>query len=314
MARSPPGMVEPMVLALEIHNELVYREKVSRASTRFSANPQEPSWRACMKLEPFITQDSYRTPERPPSWLAARNPTAVFYAKVLLVVVKASRLACKGLYTDARWILSSIETIKALESVGVRFEIRNAAAHRQLESACVFVGNHMSVLETFVLPCLIQPHRDITFVVKESLIDYPLFKHVMRSRRPIVVGRANPRQDLRTVMEEGQQRLKKNVSVIIFPQTTRSVEFDPDNFNSLGVKLAIRSKVPVVPIALKTDAWGLGRRFKDFGRIQPLKTVRICFGDPMQVQGSGKKEHRIIIDFILDNFKRWQREDSKSAR
>jgi len=37
-----------------------------------------------------------------------------------------------------------------------------------LPSACVFIGNHMSILETFVLPCLIQPHRDVTFVVKES--------------------------------------------------------------------------------------------------------------------------------------------------
>jgi len=85
----------------------------------------------------------------------------------------------------------------------------------------------MSILETFVLPCLIQPHRDVTFVVKESLITYPLFGQVMRSRQPVVVGRDNPREDLKTVLEEGQKRLEANISIIIFPQTTRSVEFDP---------------------------------------------------------------------------------------
>jgi 1-acyl-sn-glycerol-3-phosphate acyltransferase len=40
----------------------------------------------------------------------------------------------------------------------------------------------MSTLETFVLPYLIAPHRPMTFVVKKSLVEYPVFKHVMRAR------------------------------------------------------------------------------------------------------------------------------------
>jgi 1-acyl-sn-glycerol-3-phosphate acyltransferase len=122
----------------------------------------------------------------------------------------------------------------------------------------------------------------------------------MRNRNPIVVGRANPRQDLRTVLEEGQNRLNANISVIIFPQTTRSINFDPQQFNSLGVKLAKRCKVPVIPVALKTDAWGNGRKFKDFGKIRPAKSVYITFGDPLLVQGSGKEEYKFIVDFIAE--------------
>jgi 1-acyl-sn-glycerol-3-phosphate acyltransferase len=174
-----------------------------------------------------------------------------------------------------------------------------------LASPCVFIANHMSVLETFILPGLIQPQRDVTFVVKASLIDYPLFRHVMRSRNPIVVGRANPRQDLRTVLEEGQKRLNSQVSIVIFPQTTRSIEFEPGDFNTLGIKLAKRARVPVVPIALKTDAWGLGGKLKDFGKIRPAKTVHICFGEPLRVKGSGKEEHRIVVDFITSKLKEW---------
>ncbi len=215
-----------------------------------------------------------------------------------MIILKASRLCKKGAYTRDRWIQSSLNTVKALESVGGRFELQNLAIPRELESACVFVSNHMSILETFVLPCLIQPYRDVTFVVKESLLSFPFFKHVMRSRNPIVVGRANPRQDLRTVLEEGQNRLKANISVIIFPQTTRSINFDPQQFNSLGVKLAKRGNVPVIPVALKTDAWGNGRKFKDLGKIRPAKSVHITFGDPLLVQGSGKEEYKFIVDFI----------------
>ena len=58
------------------------------------------------------------------------------------------------------------------------------------------------------------------------------------------------------------------------------------------------SQVPVIPVALKTDAWGIGRNFKDFGKIRPAKSVHITFGDPLRVQGSGKEEYKFIVDFI----------------
>ena len=63
----------------------------------------------------------------------------------------------------------------------------------------------MSALETFVLPCIIEPFKDTTFVVKQSLIDYPVFKYVMRSRNPIAVGRTNPRDDLKAVLDGGKR-------------------------------------------------------------------------------------------------------------
>ena len=258
-----------------------------------------------IKLNYLTTQNTYHSPMGPTPWFARSNPTAVFYYKILMIVLKASRLCKKGAYTDDHWIQSSLNTIKALESVGGHFEIQNLDIPKKLESSCVFVSNHMSILETFVLPCLIQPYRDVTFVVKESLLSFPFFKHVMQNRNPIVVGRANPREDLRTVLEEGQNRLNANTSVVIFPQTTRSVDFNAKQFNSLGVKLAKRGNVPAIPVALKTDAWGNGLRFKDFGKIRPAKSVHITFGDPLLVQGSGKEEHKFIVDFIarkLDSY------------
>ena len=251
-------------------------------------------------------QDTYITPESSGSWLGCLSPTKIFYAKIIWIVLKASRQAKRGKYRDTEWILSSLDCVRALESVGGRLTVENANFHRNLNSACVFISNHMSVLETFILPCMIHPFRPVTFVVKESLIEYPFFKHVMRSRKPVVVGRSNPREDLKTVMQEGQKRLEDGVSIVIFPQTTREVVFDPKKFNTLGVKLAKRSSMPVIPIALKTDAWGLGQKYKDFGRFDPSKTTHICFGDPMQIQGSGKEEHRQIVEFIQTKLDEWQ--------
>ncbi len=166
----------------------------------------------------------------------------------------------------------------------------------------------MSILETAVLPVIIQPVRDVTFIVKQGLLEYPIFKYVMRSRDPIAVTRTNPRQDLKAVLEGGVDRLRRGISIIVFPQTTRTASFDPDQFNSIGVKLAQRAQVPVVPLALLSDAWGNGGFFKDFGKIDPSRTVHFAFGEPLQVQGRGAKEHQAVIDHVNRHIQAWKQQ------
>ncbi|HXX53965.1 MAG TPA: lysophospholipid acyltransferase family protein, partial [Thermodesulfovibrionales bacterium] len=200
---------------------------------------------------------------------------------------------------------SSMEVLHALEHVGVSVEIVGADSFLALDGPCVFVANHMSTLETFVLPCIIGPFRSLTFVVKKGLIDYPVFRHVMRSRDPITVCRENPRDDLRAVLEGGAEKLKAGYSLVIFPQATRYPVFDPRIFNSMGIKLARKAKVPVIPIALKTDAWAEGRYVKDFGRVYPRRKVHFAFGKPLWVKDRGAEEHNEVITFIISKLKEW---------
>ena len=249
--------------------------------------------------------DSYATPPRAVPLLARLAPSLYFYTHVVKIVFQASSLAKKGRYGTPEWCTSSISTLRALEAVGIRVEISGIDKFRAVEGPCVFIGNHMSTLETFVLPVIIAPIKDATFVVKQSLVDYPIFKHVMRSRNPITVGRMNPREDLKAVLDGGVERLKAGRSIIIFPQTTRTPVFDPEQFNSIGIKLAKKAGVPAIPIALKTDAWSNGKHLKDFGPIDPDKTVYFEFGDPLVVKDRGSEEHQKIVDFITEKLKSW---------
>lgn len=229
-----------------------------------------------------------------------------FYSKLLSIVFKSSSEAKRFKYGNDEWAESSLEVLRALESVGVLFDITGIDNFRGLDGPCVFVSNHMSTLETFILPAIIEPFKDATFVVKESLVDYPVFKYVMRSREPVTVGRTNPRDDLKAVLEGGAQRLKAGRSIIIFPQTTRSDVFDPKTFNTIGIKLARKAGVPIVPIALKTDAWGNGRHLKDFGKINPCKKVHFAFGTPIRIKDHGAEEHNEIIEFISRKLEGWK--------
>lgn len=256
-------------------------------------------------MEILTTQSNYQSPVRPVSWYARFFPTVTFYSRLLPMVFHASGLGKKQQFTRASLIEHSLKIVRLFESLGIRFEIENLAAFQNLKTPCVFIGNHMSTLETFVLPGIISPFRQVAFVVKESLIKMPVFKHIILNCEPIVVGRTNPRGDFAAVLEGGGARLHQNISIIVFPQTTRGLNFDPKKFNSIGVKLARQAEVPVIPVALKTDAWGLGRWSKDFGKIQPTQSVHFAFGNPVFIQGNGKAEHEQILTFIQEKLKTW---------
>ena len=253
---------------------------------------------------PFV-HGTYRTDEPRRSLLGRVSPGLAFYPCVFRIIYQAGAKAKRGRYGDGEWKESSLRTVRALEAAGVRFEISGLEHVAAADGPCVFIGNHMSTLETFVLPVILLPFKKITFVVKQSLMDYPVFGHVMRSRDPIAVGRTNPREDLKAVLEGGLERLGKGVSLIIFPQTTRVPRFDPKEFNTIGVKLAKRADVPVIPLALKSDAWGNGRLVKEFGRIDPSKTVHFAFDAPLRIRDRGNEEHDAIVRFITAKLNAW---------
>lgn len=253
---------------------------------------------------------SYESPERDTGVFARYFPSMAFHWKMLSIYWRSNRYAVKGLLDGDRWALGSLEVLNALESVGVRFSVDNLDILKHLDGPVVFVGNHMSTLETMILPCLIQPFCDVTFITKESLLRFPVFGPVLQAREPVTVGRKDPREDLKAVLGGGKERLDSGRSIIVFPQTTRRTVFDPSQFNTIGVKLASRASVPVVPIALKTDAWGVGSLVKDFGPIDPELKVHIVFGEPVEVQGSGRDVHERVVAFIEGKLKEWELEDS----
>ncbi len=258
-----------------------------------------------MKRLPY-TNATYTTTPGPITYLSRLFPSMIFYYKFIRIILNASSQAKRGLYDDIAWCNSSHMVLHSLEEAGVKFSITGVEHIDNLEGPCVIIGNHMSMMETLLLPTIIAPMKKVTYVIKESLLTYPVFKHIIRSREPIAVTRTQPREDLKTVMREGGERLGRDVSIIVFPQTTRSFEFDPQQFSSIGIKLAKKNNIPVVPLALKTDAWENGTIAKDFGKLNPSKTVHIAFSEPINIEGKGTQEHLAVLQFIEKNLQRWE--------
>lgn len=235
-----------------------------------------------------------------PGW-----PTVVYYTRLLILIASSAHIAKKGGYTDEKWCRDAQLVTRFVESVGGRLKVGGIEGFARHSGPFVFISNHMSMLDTFILPGMILPFHGVTFVVKEALLRYPVFGAIMRAVKPVAVERKNPRKDLKVVFEQGQRLLEKNRSIIIFPQATRSVQFDTATFNTLGVKLARKAGVPVVPVALKTDFQQNGRLIKEMGPIKWEKTVYIQFGAPICVEENGQVTHRRVMAFIKQNLCDW---------
>jgi 1-acyl-sn-glycerol-3-phosphate acyltransferase len=258
----------------------------------------------------YFESFTYDTPDKGKLNLWERfilNNRFYFTLKYAQIVFSSRKEAIIGTYDNAAWADSSYFIFKFIEKTGGKFHISGMEHIAETPDPVLFIGNHMSTLETMVLPAIIAPHRRVTFVVKESLVSHPLFGDVMRSRDPIIVGRTDPRKDLEAVLNGGMELLSKGISIVIFPQSTRSIEFKPEDFNTLGVKLAKKAGVKVVPIALKTDFWGQGKVIKELGPIDRHKQIFIKFGEPFEVTESGKEENQKIIDFIQSSLNEWQK-------
>ena len=261
-----------------------------------------------MSLKSFFDGPSYDTPEDYPRFVGDRlflNTRWYFVGEYLREVLRSRSIALKGLYDRKAWAESSFRVFKLIEGCGGRFHLRGLDNLTFCQRPVVFIGNHMSTLETMVLPSIIAPVLEVTFVVKESLNRHPLFGPVMRARDPIVVKRKNPREDFQAVMTKGREVLDRGTSLVIFPQSTRRVEFVPEEFNSMGIKLAKAAGVPVMPVAVKTDFWGNGRYLKEVGPINRNSPIHIVFGKPFAIKGNGKDDHNRVIDFIVEHLQQW---------
>ena len=262
----------------------------------------------------FLTGDTYSSQHASAGIFSRMMPSLSFYSRLFLGPVRwLCARASKGQCDDTAWVYASAWVADLIERMGCPIEIEGMNAIEAVDGPCLFVANHMSTLETFMLPAMIRPRRPVTFVVKKSLTTMPLFGPVMCSRDPIVVGRTNPREDLTAVLEGGLERLRKGISIIVFPQHTRSREFNPQMFNSIGVKLAKKAGVPIVPLALKTDAWGQGTKIKELGPVKVGMTVRYNFASPISVTGQGKEEQAAICQHIERLLGQWQQLDGSNA-
>ena len=254
------------------------------------------------------TTGAYETPVEMRRAEPARGgfmDSARFHLSVAERAISGGCKAWRGRYNYTVWARDSLTVLQSAEQLGGSVVCEGFAPRVAHAGPVVYVANHMSMLETMVLPCVLTAFSPVAIVLKSDLMHYPFFGALCRAIAPIVVSRTNVRADLQAVLEQGCAKLASGSSVLLFPQGTRMSVFQPRRFNSMGTKLAQAAGVPLVPIALQTDFVGLGRLIKDLGPINPSRTVRFSAGPLLLPETPAKVLHQQCLTFITDRFRAW---------
>ena len=262
-----------------------------------------------MKNE-LATEVSYRSDElkRVPTL-----PTITFYYRFFNFFFRNWRLTKRPGYDYKSLCQTSTELMQVCERSGAKISISGLEHLHQLERPPVILANHMSSLDGMLLPAIINHHYQASFVIKESAKKIPVFKDFFPAVDPIPITRENATSDLFTIYKKGSEHLKNNISIVIFPQSTRTTEFISEQFSSIAVRLAKKTKAPLLPLALKTDMWANGKIIKDFGRINPRKTIHFEFGEPVLEIGNFKEVNSYAVNFIQSKLRQWEEEEKNAG-
>ena len=228
-----------------------------------------------------------------------------FHWGVFRQIVISARAARSGHYDSAAWAQHSFDMLRLVERFGVTATYEGFAPRAALAAPVVYASNHMSTLETALLPSALLSFGPLAVVLKESLLHYPYFGAVCRAIDPIVVSRRHARADLQAVLEQGCAKLAAGTSVLLFPQATRAPVFQAARFNSMAVKLAQAAGAPLVPVAVQTDFMRIGRWIKDLGPVDPTRPVRIACGPVLPSATPARELQRQCIEHIAGQLQAW---------
>jgi 1-acyl-sn-glycerol-3-phosphate acyltransferase len=110
----------------------------------------------------------------------------------------------------------------------------------------VAVSNHESVADIFLISHL---PWEMKWLSKEAIFRIPMMGWMMRMAGDVPVRR-NDRSSRAAALDECRDRLSKRVSVMIFPEGTRSRTDHLLPFKDGAFRLAIEAGVPVLPLVV----------------------------------------------------------------
>ena len=216
-----------------------------------------------------------------------------------------------GILDHGRWDRTCFKTVTAAESLGMNVIFEGWENRAAYQGPVVYVCNHLSSLETILLPPVLLTFGPYVVPVKESLMRLPFLTREVTDFLGLVgIGRKNPRADLVSMLRVGLEKLRAGTSFWVFPQGSRKKTFARKDFSSLGARVAEHARCPICPLVVDTrclptreKGW-LRNVVRDFGPADTSFDIR-CTCGPLIPSGKSRDMHEASFRWMSDTLESW---------
>jgi 1-acyl-sn-glycerol-3-phosphate acyltransferase len=146
----------------------------------------------------------------------------------------------------------------------------------------IVVANHQSFVDILLIS---QLPWEMKWLSKADFFKYPLVGWLMQMAGDIKLVRGQ-RDSIVAAMDSCKDRLAKRVSVMIFPEGTRSQDGELRNFKDGAFRLAIETGTPILPLvldgtfpALQKGDWRFGITDAEVRVMEPIETTGLTLDD-----------------------------------
>lgn len=211
---------------------------------------------------------------------AATSVIAVLWLPWLTLLYLATARFDPGRYAVGRWFRRAAIASVALNPLW-KFRISGVRI-REPRRPYVVVSNHESIADIFLISHL---PWEMKWLSKDEIFRLPIMGWMMRLAGDVCVRRGDP-ESRAAALEELRDRLRKKVSVMIFPEGTRSGPGELLPFHDGAFRLAVEAGVPVLPMAvagtrtaLRKGSLVLGRARAELRVLEPVATTGLTLAD-----------------------------------
>lgn len=143
----------------------------------------------------------------------------------------------------------------------------------------VFTGNHISNLDVPVM--IARLPVSVRFLAKAELFSVPILGGAMRAIHMVETDRSAGPAAHRRINEQVSQVVAAGLSLVIYPEGTRSKDAELRAFKKGAFRIAVDNGMPVVPVTIS----GTARAWKPGSRIIHGGKVRLVIHDPIPTAG-----------------------------
>jgi 1-acyl-sn-glycerol-3-phosphate acyltransferase len=180
------------------------------------------------------------------------------------------------------WLLMKTNRVK-IEVIGLEKFAR--------EKSYVFISNHGSNLDPPAVALAIP--QTLRFIGKSSLAKIPVFGWAAKMARLIFIDRADGAKSIETI-NKAIKDLKNGISAFFFAEGSRGIDGILKSFKKGGVALAIKAKLPIIPITI-IDSYKLLPR--NAMRIRP-GIMKVIIGDPIDTSAYSDDDKDILLQKV----------------